>query len=405
MTGTEFTAAIKDLTLEGRIDEAISTLSEYKKRPDIQPHRISQAGRLIDDVSKIDKLNFENAERLLLRDFKSENRVRLHNIDDVLKNPVGSYVFGKDVFRPSTFDQDFACLEAAVQNRLRASEFDIEITSSNEVNVEIIDGAVICAEDNGLLTCSSYDGRYVRSASSRLAKATRINFRRKPTQFMDQAIVLPAPHTVWNYYHTMTESAYYLRFAEMNNHKVIVPHDCFKIIEYVADRLGIGKDRLISYEKARDLYIRRAALPIPRGFYWSREIYQFFRKLPEKYGEVRKIYISRSLSGRGPKNENDVENAVMNLGFQVVHAQNISVSDQAEMFSGSDFIIAPHGAGLSNLLYTKAGTKLIELFTSNFISRDFYLRSVNNDIHYHPIVFEEELDLRTLKAAIEKLGC
>lgn len=404
MTGTEFTAAIKNLTLEGRIDEAISTLSEYKDRPNIQPHRISQAGQLINDVLNVIKRNFSSSERLLLRDFKPDKRVRLHNIDDVLTNPVGSYVYGINVSRPSTFDKDFAYLEVAARDRLRASDFNIDITSSNEEHIEILDGAIICAEENGLLACSSYDGRYVRSASSRIAKATRINFRRKPTQFIDQAIVIPAPHTVWNYYHAMTESAYYLRFAQRNSHKVIVPYDHFKIIEYVADRLGISRDRLISYERARDSFVHRAALPVPRGFYWSKEIYQFFRGLPERHGDVRKIYISRSLSGRGPENENEVECAVSELGFTVVHAQNIPISDQAELFSGTNFIIAPHGAGLSNLLYTQPGTKLIEVFTSSFINRDFYLRSLNNDIHYYPIVFDGNLDISVLKSAIETIG-
>lgn len=404
MSGVEFSRSIRKLVSEDRLKDATDILSLYKDQANREIQRIRQAERAIEAVGEISARTYEHARKIVLTDFAPSAPVRLDNIDDVLSNPFGSYVFGEDVERASTFEDDLRDLDPDTRDRLRDSGFAINITSSNQERIEIINGAVICAEDTSILACSTYDGRYIREACSAKARSTRVNFRRTPKQFIDRAIVLPAPYSVWNYYHTMTESAYYLRFAAHNDAPIIAPPDHFGIIAYVAKQLGINSNRFITYEMAREAYIRKAALIVPGGFYWSTEAYRFFRDLPSGTGGARKIYLSRSLSGRGPENEKEIEAAVSKMGFAIVHAEKISVAEQADLFSGVEFIIAPHGAGLSNLLYTQPGTKLIEIFDKAYLFGAFYLRSANNRMPYHPILFEGRLPVEQIEAGIRALS-
>lgn len=400
MRGSDFTHEIVELVFEGEIQAALDVLSKYSDQAVFDQFRVTQAQKLIDDVRTILNKEYVGAEKIILRDFEDSCEIRLTNTDDILSNPPGNYVFGERIGKRSTFEADFINLDSITKKVLVNAGFDIDIASSNVDSIRVFHNAILCAEDRNLLTCSTIDGFFDRMASARLAKATRVNFRRKPSEFIEKAIIIPPPHHPNNYYHVVTESAYNLRFAKGNDNLIIHPEDIFGVIGFVADRLGVSRSRLISYEQAKNAFVYKVAMPKPVGFFWSRDIYKFFSRIVEPINGERKIYISRSLRGRGPDNEVEVEALLRREGFDIIHAELLSISEQASMFSSARYIVAPHGAGLTNLLYTRPGTKLIELFRSEFISRDFYLRSTNNDIVYRPLIFDRSIDLDALKEAL-----
>src|SRR5690606_14284459 len=123
---------------------------------------ILQAAQIIEDVREVVDRKYDGADRLVLKGLKSDKKMRLADIDDVLTNPIGSYAYGRDIPRLSTFDQDFSHIDASIRERLWACDFAVDIRSSNEDHIEILDGVVICAEEMGLLACSTIDGHYVR---------------------------------------------------------------------------------------------------------------------------------------------------------------------------------------------------------------------------------------------------
>lgn len=85
---------------------------------------------------------------------------------------------------------------------------------------------------------------------------------------------------------------------------------------------------------------------------------------------VTKIVISRSKAlGRRVINENEVMDALTPLGFSKYILEDLSYSDQVRLFAQAKVIIAPHGAGLTNLLF--ADNPIIIEFFSSYVGREF----------------------------------
>jgi capsular polysaccharide biosynthesis protein len=87
---------------------------------------------------------------------------------------------------------------------------------------------------------------------------------------------------------------------------------------------------------------------------------------PGEMQKVNKIYVSRRNSTRTPKNESEIEQILLSLGFQILDCNKLSLHDQFNAFHSAEIVIGPHGAGLTNLMFCQKGTKVIELIPSTF---------------------------------------
>lgn len=77
----------------------------------------------------------------------------------------------------------------------------------------------------------------------------------------------------------------------------------------------------------------------------------------------KKILISRSLAlVRRIRNQDRLSGMLRELGFNAHCLENYSLREQASLFENAKSVIGPHGAGLTNLLFSKAGTKVVEIF-------------------------------------------
>ncbi|OVE74988.1 hypothetical protein BVX97_06000 [bacterium E08(2017)] len=100
-----------------------------------------------------------------------------------------------------------------------------------------------------------------------------------------------------------------------------------------------------------------------------------------------KIYISRSLRpARLMANESELENKLTDMGFSIVHAEKMSMPEQINMFSNAKYIVAPHGAGLANMIFAPNQVNVVEIFPDVFFNDCCILLSalLNNE---HRIVF------------------
>jgi capsular polysaccharide biosynthesis protein len=75
--------------------------------------------------------------------------------------------------------------------------------------------------------------------------------------------------------------------------------------------------------------------------------------------KYRRIYLSRA-NARYRKVVNDLEfiSFLEKYGFSCCSNRNLSFVDQVELFRNVEVVIAPHGAGLSNLVFCPRGVKL-----------------------------------------------
>ncbi len=85
------------------------------------------------------------------------------------------------------------------------------------------------------------------------------------------------------------------------------------------------------------------------------------------------MYVSRRKQARRPGNEAEVEDALEQLGFQVVLAEELSFREQIGLFGGARMVVGPHGAGLANLVWSRRLSWLGEIFATRHFN-DCYAR-------------------------------
>ncbi|MCU0542127.1 MAG: tetratricopeptide repeat protein [Oscillatoriaceae cyanobacterium Prado104] len=85
-----------------------------------------------------------------------------------------------------------------------------------------------------------------------------------------------------------------------------------------------------------------------------------------------RIYISRSkCSYRQVINEEQVIEILSGFGFVSVLLESMTFQEQIALFARAKVIVAPHGSGLTNIIFCSPGTKVIELASPNYI-RHYY---------------------------------
>ena len=83
-----------------------------------------------------------------------------------------------------------------------------------------------------------------------------------------------------------------------------------------------------------------------------------------------KVFISRRKAlGRRITNENEVLEALEPLGFATYILEEMSYIEQVKLFAQAKVIIAPHGAGLTNLIFAD-NPIIVELFGA-YVGREF----------------------------------
>ena len=94
-----------------------------------------------------------------------------------------------------------------------------------------------------------------------------------------------------------------------------------------------------------------------------------------------KIYVRRDdASYRKIINEADLIEKLRNNGFEIINPQHFEILTQMKIFSNAKLIISPHGSNLSNIIFCKPGTKIVEISPQFNNKYDKYLSGRYKDI-------------------------
>ncbi len=105
--------------------------------------------------------------------------------------------------------------------------------------------------------------------------------------------------------------------------------------------------------------------------------------------KIERIYISRAnVANRRIVNEDDVINCLNKFGFKSVTLESMSVTEQAALMADAKVVIAPHGGGLTNTVFCTPGTKVIEIFSPNFVYPCYWLISNIIGLKYYYLLGE-----------------
>lgn len=162
--------------------------------------------------------------------------------------------------------------------------------------------------------------------------------------------------------------------------------------------LGIPPDKIL--ESRCNLHITADKLIVPSISYdgagavskWKCDyLKQIFsneqQALNTDYSE--KIYISREkASYRRIVNDEDVIKYLEKLGFRSVKLETMSIAEQAACLAAAKVVVAPHGGGLTNLVFCSPRTKVIEIFPPIYVPSCFWTISNLCELEHYYLIAE-----------------
>lgn len=199
---------------------------------------------------------------------------------------------------------------------------------------------------------------------------------KSPKHFKGRVAVLAGNHPA-NYYHWMLQMLPRLELFRLGGVD-LGSIDFFVLNSLRASfqtetllHLGIPREKWLEttpscHAQADELWVTRTLQDIGHQSPWvTTWLRHSFLPQPEKlYPASGRIYISRSDAAyRFVRNEEECLRILERRGFQSVRLQGMPVPQQAALFASAETVVAPHGAGLTNLVFCAPGTRVIELIT------------------------------------------
>jgi len=139
------------------------------------------------------------------------------------------------------------------------------------------------------------------------------------------------------------------------------------------DLFGIPEDRVIRHDTRDSVYeLERAIVPSMRNnqAFLDPETVALFARIREKFGARRKrnirLYVSRLSqkrvgNGREMRNEPELIDRLVGMGFRAVCPETLSVVEQIALFSSAEMVVGPSGSGMFNIVFCRPGTKVIDI--------------------------------------------
>lgn len=163
---------------------------------------------------------------------------------------------------------------------------------------------------------------------------------------------------------------------------------------HTLELLGIPKEKQIPISDVNNFHIqaKRLVVPYPKSLYpkWSSNFINeaITSKIkPSDLSEYKRIYISREDAGyRKVINEKEVFGVLEKKGFKKVLLSKLSLDEQISIFYSAEVIVSPISAALTNITFSKPGTKVIELtYSSGHIFNGFWKICNHLNMNYYYI--------------------
>jgi capsular polysaccharide biosynthesis protein len=118
---------------------------------------------------------------------------------------------------------------------------------------------------------------------------------------------------------------------------------------------------------------RRLSLPVP----WT-------------HGGAEEIYVARTdARNRVVVNEAELIAMLERQGVRIVVPGALSVAEQIATFRAARLVIGPHGAGLSNIVFCRAGSFIYEMLPRNYANAAFNRLAQAASLNYWADLFDE----------------
>jgi capsular polysaccharide biosynthesis protein len=120
----------------------------------------------------------------------------------------------------------------------------------------------------------------------------------------------------------------------------------------------------------------------------------------QKVKTSKKIALVRPKElGRSFTNNDEVVSALKKTGFDLIDPGKYSVVEQIAMMQRADFVLGIHGAALTNIVFCKPGTKVLEIFPPLYGTLAFYTISLAANLDYDVCVGKSDATALSIGAA------
>lgn len=129
----------------------------------------------------------------------------------------------------------------------------------------------------------------------------------------------------------------------------------------------------------------------------------------------RRVFISRAAARRRRlSNEDEIFSRLKMAGFERVETEHMDFRAQVELMRQTAVLVAPHGAGLTNMMFCPPGTHVVELADRSFPNPNFYAIACAMGHHYwlvnaqaagdgHPLEQDLWVDPQALEIVLERV--
>jgi capsular polysaccharide biosynthesis protein len=221
--------------------------------------------------------------------------------------------------------------------------------------------------------------------------------RLPPLKKTDKTVAVLNHPAAYNYYHWMLEvlaRIHLLQESRLKIDKYIINHRALPFQLETLTACGIAPDKIIQPDNRFHLQAEELVVPsyVNLPNLWSvnyvRNKFMSHSNMIRVDGYER-IYIKRR-AYRKVINEKEILGILDKFNFKSIVLEVMPLKKQLEVFYNAKVIIAPHGAGLANLVFCKPGTTIIELFSPSFMEPHYWLICRLLHLNYRLIVGKRE---------------
>jgi len=164
----------------------------------------------------------------------------------------------------------------------------------------------------------------------------------------------------------------------------------FQTETLLAAGIPLNKCRILG-PKAKGYYCENLTLPslpsttgvVPRSTVdYLRELFPV-----ESSAAKCKIFVGRAdAKHRILRHESEIRRQLALRGFEAYECEGASVAEQARLFHSAETIVAAHGAALTNLVFCKPGTTVLELFSPKYVNPCYRDTCVAANLRYAAVI-------------------
>lgn len=157
---------------------------------------------------------------------------------------------------------------------------------------------------------------------------------------------------------------------------VLLPPERTPTMDGSLRMLGLEPDDFPSFDPTRPLQV--GSLTVLETDRFRPEL---LRLVQQAFGRIavgappasRRIYVSRlGATRRRLVNEEEIWPSLEDAGFERVLMEALSFEEQVKLMRSTSVLVAPHGAGLTNMLFCRAGVDVVEIADLSFPNPNFY---------------------------------